>query len=92
MKNLAEVPWMALTEFEALTIWESMSGAEKDVLLQFRSGIKWDGFINSKSGRDSLIDAGLVMRYEGYSTISNHGLILLEAIGKLECLTQGKVS
>jgi len=88
---LDNVKWEALTKKEAEDIWNEMSGAEKEVLLQFRSGIKWDGFISSKYGRDSLISAGLAMRFEGFSTISNHGLILLQTIGKLDCLTNGEV-
>lgn len=85
------VVWAALSKHEARLIWDSMSGAEKDVLMQLRQ-VRWDGFIASKTGRDALVSAGLATRYEGYTAITAHGVILLESLGLLESLTRGEMT
>lgn len=91
MKNLDNSAWMALTKKEAEAIWGSMSGAEKDVLLQLRQ-VRWDGYISSKSGRDSLIDVGLAVRYQGFTTLTLRGLRMLYALGRLESLISGRLT
>ena len=87
-----DVDWAhPLTQQDAQLLWYSMSGAEKDVLLQLRQ-VRWDGYIASKSGRDSLIQAGLAVRYEAYTTLTLNGLRLLHALGRLESLTSGHLT
>lgn len=81
----------SMTKFEAAKIFDELSGAEMDVLLQLRS-VRWDGFIASKVGRDKLLDKGLATRYDGYTTLTVNGLILLAQAGRLESLTSGKMS
>lgn len=83
-----DAAWMALTKAEADTLWSALDGAEKDVLMQLRS-IRWDGYVSSKTGRDSLVTKGLATRYDGYTAITAHGLILLAQCGRLESLTRG---
>ena len=80
----------AMTKKEAQDLWNSLTGAEQDVLLQLRA-VKWDGYLNSKAGRSSLIEKGLVTKYEGYQVVNYNGLALLAQIGKLECLTRGVI-
>lgn len=80
-----------LMKQEAQELWGSMTGAEKDVLLQLRQ-VRWDGYISSKSGCDSLIHTGLAVRYEGFTALTLHGLRLLHALGKLESLTSGHLT
>lgn len=84
---MPEVNWAALSKFEAQQIWASLSGAEKDVLLQLTK-VTWDGNLASKQGRSDLVTKGLASQYEGFQVISNHGLILLQALGKLEQYTR----
>lgn len=86
-----------LMKQDAQELWSSMTGAEKDVLLQLRQVrwdgyIGWDGYIASKSGRDNLIYAGLAVRYEGFTMLTLYGLRLLHALGKLESLTSGRLT
>lgn len=79
-----------MTKYKAQQLWDSLSGAEKDVLLQLRA-TKWDGYLASKAGRDGLISRGLATKYEGYQVVSYAGLALLEQMGYLVCLTQGVI-
>ena len=71
-----------MTKYEAQQVFNSLSGAAKDVLLQLRA-IKWDGYVASKSGRDELVTKGLAIKYEGYQVVSKLGLVVLEQTGKL---------
>lgn len=82
-----EARWFALSKYEAAQIWAELSGAEKDVLLQLTK-VTWDGNLASKVGRCYLVVKGLAIQYEGFQVISNHGLILLQALGKLEQFTK----
>ena len=91
MQKITDATWHAISKQEAKEIWANMSGAEKDVLLQLRQ-VRWDGFIASKSGRDSLITFGLATRYEGFTVLTVNGLKLLHALGRLESLTSGKMT
>jgi hypothetical protein len=75
----------AMTKFEAEEIFNGLAGDAKDVLLQLRQ-VRWDGFINSKHGRDTLIDKGLATRYEGFTMLTVKGLILLAQAGRLHSL------
>ena len=87
-----DIDWAhPLMNHAAQELWDSMTGAEKDVLLQLRQ-VRWDGYISSKSGRDSLIYAGLAVRYEGFTALTLYGLRLLHALGKLESLTSGHLT
>lgn len=88
--DITKVNWGALTHKEAQDIWNSLSGAEKDVLMQLRE-VTWDGNLVSKVGRSELVRKGLATQYEGYQVVSPKGLILLESLGKLESLTSGHV-
>lgn len=81
MKRLNDVVWMALTVKEAEDIWDQLSGAEKDVLIQLTT-VTWDGNLASKQGRSDLVVRGLAYKYEGYQVISNWGLILLAVLRK----------
>lgn len=72
---------------EIRQIWNSLSGAEKDVLLQLRK-VTWDGNLASKHGRNGLVDKGLAFRCNGFQVISKGGLMLLSKLGKLEELTK----
>jgi len=87
MLNYSEGTWAELTVKEATALWNELSGAEKDVILQLRA-VRWDGYLASKTGRDGLVTRGLAIRYEGFNALSEHGLILLQALGKLEVLTR----
>lgn len=82
-----ESRWFALSKYEAAQIWAELSGAEKDVLLQLTK-VTWDGNLASKVGRYALVDKGLAIQYEGFQIISNYGLILLQALGRLEQFTK----
>lgn len=82
-----ESRWFAISKHEASQIWAELSGAEKDVLLQLTK-VTWDGNLASKVGRYSLVSKGLAIQYEGFQIISNHGLILLQALGRLEQFTK----
>jgi hypothetical protein len=81
MKRLNDVVWMALTLPEAQKIWDELSGAEKDVLIQLTI-VTWDGNLASKQGRSDLVVRGLATKYEGYQVISHWGLILLTILNK----------
>jgi hypothetical protein len=80
-----------LVKQEAQELWDSMTSAERVVLLQLRQ-VRWDGYISSKSGRDSLIHAGLAVRYDGFATLTLYGLRLLHALGKLASLMSGHLT
>lgn len=60
-----------------------LSSAEIEVLVQCRSAI-WDGNIASKSARDNLFKKNLIIRYEGWQSVSEQGLVLLMLLGKLD--------
>lgn len=47
------------------------------------NGAVWDGDLLSKSSRDSLVEAGLAYRAEGYNAITAHGIRLALAVGIL---------
>lgn len=47
---------------------------ERDVFRQlFFHGPTWDGDVSSKSGRDGLVERGLVVRRDGWQTLSEAG-------------------
>lgn len=60
----------------------TLSGAEYDSLYACRQAC-WDGNLPSKSGRDSLVARGLVVRWNGWQIASQEGLALLVEMGKL---------
>ena len=78
---------MSMPKHEAQHIWDHLSGAEKDVLLQLRK-VTWDGNLASKQGRTDLVRKDLIIQYEGFQVISQQGLAILEALGKLEELAK----
>jgi hypothetical protein len=50
-------------EVEARAVWDSLTGAEKDVLIALcRHGPLWAGDLPSKTGRDGLVAKGLAVR------------------------------
>lgn len=81
------INYAVLTNDEIQRIWDSLSGAEKDVLLQLRK-VTWDGNLVSKHGRDGLVNKGLAFRCNGFQVISKDGLMFLSKLGKLEELTK----
>lgn len=82
-----DTKFFALSKKEASDIWAAMSGAEREVLMQLRT-VTWDGNLASKVGRSELVVQGYAHQYEGFQVISSNGLILLQALGKLEALTR----
>lgn len=59
-----------------------LTGAEWDVMwCLFKQGATWDGGIPSKSGRDSLIDRGLVYRENGWAYLTIPGFQAAMMIG-----------
>lgn len=52
-----------------------MSVYSDEVLWQlFLTGPVWDGDLASKTGRDQLVNAGYVVRTEGWQTLTDAGL------------------
>ena len=69
-----------MTQFEKFR--KSLSGAEIDVLwCLFKNGPTWDGNIPSKTGRNDLIDRGLVYRDDGWSILTVDGFHAAVAAG-----------
>lgn len=55
---------------------KELSGAAVDVLGQlFVSGPVWDGHLISKTGRDNLVACGLAVRWDGWQTLTQDGLV-----------------
>lgn len=49
-------------------------GAIETLFCLFNDGALFDGDVPSKSGRDELVNFGLILRYEGYQTLTKNGL------------------
>lgn len=64
-----------------------LNGAEIDTLLACRK-VTFDGDVPSKVGRDSLCKMGLIVRWNGFQVVSQHGLAMLEILGKLDEMSQ----
>lgn len=54
--------------------------AQRDVLRQLAAKSRWDGNINSKSGRDVLVAKGLVARYQGYNFLTQDGYAVVDVL------------
>jgi hypothetical protein len=67
-----------------------LDGAELDTLLACRK-VTYDGDVPSKSGRDSLYDKELIVRWNGFQVVSRKGLALLEIMGKLQEMDRMKL-
>ncbi len=60
-----------------------LTGAEKEQLSQLRTAT-WDGNLISKTARTSLIELGLVVKYQGWQVVSQEGLAVLEIMEDLK--------
>lgn len=60
-----------------------LDGAEMEVLRQCHRMI-WDGYLASKTARNSLLRKGLITKWEGYQVITQAGMALLHTLGELE--------
>ena len=63
--------------------------AERDVLRQLAVKQRWDGNLNSKSGRDSLVEKGLVARWNGYNFLTRDGFAVVDALWGLHKFVEG---
>jgi hypothetical protein len=68
-----------------------LNGAELDTLLACRK-ITADGDVPSKSGRDSLYEKELIVRWNGYQVATRKGMALLEIMGKLHEMDRMKLT
>lgn len=59
-----------------------LNGAELEVLRQCRMTI-WDGNVVSKAARSSLVDKGLVTRWNGWQVITKEGMAVLDTLGEM---------
>jgi hypothetical protein len=59
-----------------------LSPIELEVLRQLLI-TTWDGYIKSKSARDSLYHKGLIVRWNGWQVISREGLAIIDTLGEL---------
>ena len=53
---------------------------ERDVLRQLASAPRWDGNICSKAARGTLVDKGLVARWNGYNFLTQDGYAAVDAV------------
>lgn len=81
------VDFGTFTKEGANRVWNSLSGAEKDTLLQLTK-VTWDGNLASKTGRDDLVEKGMATRFNGYQVITAKGMSVLGHLGKLEEFTR----
>lgn len=66
----------------ALTVPKPLSGAARDVLWQlFRYGPTWAGDLASKSGRGDLLDLGYAQTGDGWSWLTEAGVLLALELG-----------
>lgn len=70
--KLCKAPVLAAAAGEAL-FDTALTGAEIDVLAKLARGPAEDGDIPSKSGRDSLVERGLIERADGMNTLTDKG-------------------
>lgn len=94
--NLTEAHWYMMREDETvddvrdrrLRECPILSPAELEVLLQCRRTI-WDGYVCSKSARDSLCDRGFITRCQGWQVVTQEGMAILDTLGYMKCAEWG---
>ena len=57
-----------------------MDSAERDVLRQLAAKPRWDGYVSSKTARDSLCRKGLACRWNGYNFLTRDGFAVVDAL------------
>lgn len=60
-----------------------LTATQLECLWQLRMTV-WDGYLISKTGRDQLVDKGLVARCNGWQFITREGMCVLDTYGLLE--------
>lgn len=63
--------------------YATMDSLARDQLLHFRFGPIWDGNLNSKTARDTLVDRGYLDRAKGFQFLTGKGIRLLVKIKML---------
>lgn len=69
--------------FSAAEVLLSLSGCALSVIRQLAKATLWDGDVNSKRGRDELVDKGLAWHVHGYQGLTADGCVVVLEDGAL---------
>lgn len=64
------------------------NSAERDVLKQLAQSPRWDGDLNSKFGRDLLVEKEMASRWNGINFLTQYGYVVADVLYKLDKLVK----